>query len=68
MFPLYVIYRFPSDYPEHFVVRCWYGPVPDQEPFCLAPTLEAARAALPPGLAHLARDPNDDPAIAEVWI
>lgn len=34
----------------------------------LAPTLDEARALLPPGLFRTDRHPEDDPKIVEVWI
>lgn len=33
-----------------------------------APSLEAIRRALPPGLYNLGRVPDDDPAIVESWV
>lgn len=66
-----MIYHHPADYPRDFVVREWVcsrGESSPQHLAILAPTLEAARAALPPGLHRLERHPNDDPTITEVWI
>jgi hypothetical protein len=67
--PIWVIYDHPRDFPDHFVVRVVWGlymePIPQ-----LAPTLEAARRIARDGGASfcLARDPQDDPVIAECWI
>lgn len=67
----YVIYDKPSDHPLMFVVREWHiargapDPLPGQ---CwVVPTVERARALIPMGMVCLARHPNDDPAIVEVW-
>jgi hypothetical protein len=64
---LYVIYDHPRDYPESFVVRRWDLEIP-REVVGTAPTLEAARELVPPGLYNLERYEGDDPNIVEVWI
>lgn len=64
---LFVLYKRPLDYPEHFVVRRWENDKPTHDVW-LADTLEGARGKLPPGLYRLARDPGDDPVIVETWI
>lgn len=69
----YVIYERPINEPGPFVVRPWLiAPgLPDPMPGPRArsfPTLEEARAMLPPGLYRLQRDPYDDPTILECWI
>jgi len=60
-----------KDHPGDFVVRPHAAvngrSVPSMT--CgLAPTLRAARAMLPWGLANLGRYAGDDPVIVEVWI
>lgn len=40
----------------------------DAEPFCVAESLEEARAQLPRELYNLGRHADDDPIIVEVWI
>ena len=42
--------------------------VPDTFPTAVAPTLEAARAAIPHGAVRFDRTDVDDPAIVECWI
>lgn len=70
----YAIYDHPKDYPEDFVVRRWrivegsLNPVPDETPFARATSLREARAAIPPGLVHLHRHPEDDPVLVETWV
>jgi hypothetical protein len=70
--PMYVVYRRPRDYPEQYVVRIQRvsrgGVEPDREPFALGPPLADVRAALPPGLYNLGRQPDDEPQIVEVWV
>lgn len=67
--PIWVIYDHPRDYPDHYVVRVAWGSM--LEPVAqLATDLEAARRIAIDGGASfcLARDPQDDPVIAECWI
>lgn len=72
--PIYTVYVHPRDYPDEYVVRihnvCSDGTV------VADPNLFLRCAQLPPlrrvlaglGLTRLDRDPDDDPAIAEVWL
>ena len=69
----FVITENPSDYPGRFVVRKHMVEpggcdVALLRPTVVVGTLEEARAAVPPGLVHVARDPFDDPVIVETWI
>jgi hypothetical protein len=66
----WVIYKHPSDYPDHYVVRQWLctePPTPFQEAQ-LADTLEEARALLPPGLKNVGKGFEVDQVIEEVWM
>jgi hypothetical protein len=70
---MWVIYEHPKDHPEHYVLRRWrlYRGQPDATPdpeFLLCPTLELARAAVPPGTFNLGRSLEQDPVIKEVWV
>jgi len=71
---MWAIYDHPNDFPNHFVARRWIcrPPYGEETPDCvLADTLDALRAALllkNPGLYRLPRQPDDDPAIVEVWL
>lgn len=64
---------YPGD-PNSFVVRKWFidpgstEPRPDMKSYAIAPTLKEARCVIPEGMTRIERFPNDDPAIAEVWI
>lgn len=69
----YTIYDHPLDIPTGWVVREWIIGRPGEGPVAgklvvVAGTLEAARAAIPPGLVMLTRSPEDDPYIVETWL
>lgn len=58
-----------TDYPNQVAAR----PHNTVEPgpyasVLLGDTLEEVRAMLPPGLVRMERDPNDAPAIVEIWL
>jgi hypothetical protein len=68
---LWTIYDHPSDFPDCFVARLSLvsrGGIITTRETLTAPTLEALRSQLPPGLYRLNRDPYDDPVIVEVWL
>ena len=72
---MFVIYRYPSDFPEsyvcrrHVIVDGAHDPVMDRVPLIIAPKVELIRAALERrGLYRLKRDNADDPVILEVWL
>lgn len=67
--PIWTIYERPSDFPSHYVVRVWYGMVPEPKPQ-LRDNLDQARAwAISQGASTpLQRDTRDDPCIVESWI
>lgn len=70
---MFVVYKYPRDYPDKFVVRRWginrgESAKPDQDWFFLADTLEGVRGHVPRHCVKLERDPNDEPQIVEVWI
>jgi hypothetical protein len=64
---MWTIYYNPLDHPGKFVVRRWVGLVPSNT-YVLAPTLEMARAHIPPGLYCLGRYAEDEVQIVETWI
>ena len=67
---MWVIYEYPRDYPDKFVVRTWYGEFPTNE-MSTHNTLNEARFLIMAdlgGCSPLARSPNDDPCIVEVWL
>lgn len=66
---MWVIYDHPSDAPKKFVVRVWYGLVPEMES-THHDTLEDARESIwtRGGCMGFARDHNDDPTIIESWL
>lgn len=69
---LWVIYRHPIDFPQHYVVRPQTLVRGEMEPRkhqcgCLYTTLEEARRNMG-DLYNLGRHPDDVPTIVEVWI
>lgn len=67
--PTYTIYDHPRDFPDHVVIRMWFGSNFPHPYVCILDTIEEARAMLEEdGLYCLGRDPSDDPAIVETWI
>lgn len=66
---VYTIYARPADNPEGFVVRKWnVRQNPDAAEAFPAPTLDAARRLIPPGLVCIQRHPSDEPQIIESWL
>lgn len=66
---IYAVYDHPEDHPDSWVVREW-SVYSDTHPLeCkIFATLDEARESLPPGLALLERNEDDDPVIFETWI
>lgn len=67
-----VIYRYPSDFPDHIVVRpwivTWHGVAP-MPIACLCQTVEEARDGLEDrGFICVPPTPGMDPVIVEMWI
>lgn len=66
---MYVIYSHPADFPKSCVCRVWHGMTPEPGlPHIIGPTVADVRAMLPVGLTNIGRHPDDEAAIAEVWI
>ena len=69
--PMWVVYRpVTREYPGQWVARMHVSlPQPRPTRFVIShDTLTDLRTLLPPGLTHLARDPDDASEIEEVWI
>ena len=68
--PMIVISRPTKDHPGKWLVRLWYSlPSPTASDICFAAdSHEKARDLVPAYMTMLARDPNDDPVIEEVWL
>lgn len=70
-YPMFVVYKNPSDFPGKFVVRLFNMDKPVHMA-AVKDTLEEARAAIqqgPPFMFHnVGRSPQDDPVIVETWI
>lgn len=70
---MYVVYDHAADFPGKVVVRRWVigasgEPRAEKTPTAIADSLDEARRAIPPGRYRQAPHPNDDLAIAEVWL
>jgi hypothetical protein len=67
--PIWIVYDHPRDAPKKWVVRVWYGLVPEPDS-TYHDTLSDARESIfsRGGCVLLGRSPGDDPAIAESWI
>jgi hypothetical protein len=69
---MYVVYKFPRDYPENYVVRRFFiargEEFAEAKPHALVGCLAEARASIPQNCVRLDRYPADDPAIEEVWL
>lgn len=70
---MYVVYAWPKDYPNKFVMRRWIiGKTPGvpelDDEFYLGDTLDEVRAQVPRHCVRLERDPKDEPQIVECWI
>lgn len=74
--PAFVIYRYPTDFPEHYVVRVWSFDAPEPTPLpyvVLSSSLaesrrQILRAAGARGLIPLPRSAMDDDKIVESWV
>ena len=68
----WTIYRHPSDFPHHFVVRMWFVPEPGvvalQLFSCLCDSLDEAREQIPSGTMRFPREVGDDIVIVETYI
>jgi hypothetical protein len=66
----WTVYERPKDYPQGFVARRFEIqaglPLATDNAF-FGPTLESVRAQIPKGLLRIARDPDDEPQIVEIW-
>lgn len=68
VFPNFVIYNSPIDFPKKFVVRLFDGTKPTRL-ITISDTLSAARETIPTDYYICAqRAPEDNPAIVETWI
>lgn len=69
---LFVVYDHPRDFPDEFVAREFVSTagavLRAKQLHARASTLDDLRSMLPPGLLNIGRQPNDDPAIKEVWL
>lgn len=67
--PIWTVYDHPRDHPKHWVVRVWWGEVPEPTGKLCETLLQARRLIVSEGgSVKLAREAGDDPKIAESWI
>ena len=65
---IWVIYGYPTDFPDKVVARCWIGQEPTGS-IIIADTLDRVRQEMiEMGLVKLDRMPGDDPKIVETWL
>jgi len=74
-FDMWVVYKYPRDFPDHYVARLWRAAPgfdamsADRDQYVLADTLEELQEQLAnAGRVCLERMPGDDPVIVETWI
>lgn len=66
---IWTIYDHPRDFPDWYVVRCWYGKVKDPVAYPTKDLDDARKYCHLMGASFcLLRHANDDPAILESWI
>ncbi|MDD3230899.1 MAG: hypothetical protein PHE09_17035 [Oscillospiraceae bacterium] len=65
--PLICVYKNPADYPNKYVARLWDVDKPTTL-VAITDSFEEIRAAKPPEMVIMQRQPNDDPVIIETWI
>ena len=68
----WIIYWNPRDFPGCWVTRRWTidkeGMTPDLVVAYVGNSLDGARSVIPPDAILMPSFPDDDPAIAEVWM
>jgi len=73
LFPMWVVFRFPLDFPKHYVVRVHWATDPPTKDFapvgCLYDTYEEAMFDCDvKGLTWIGRHHEDEPQIVGVWM
>ena len=67
--PIWVIYTHPTDYPEHFVVRVFWGLTPETQQRLAKTLFEARQMVIAEGAcARIERADRDAACIEETWI
>lgn len=67
--PMWTIYDHPRDYPQHFVVRVFYGLEKEAKADTFDTLADARRFVRQQGGSfNLHRQEEDDPVIAESWV
>jgi hypothetical protein len=69
VFDMWVVYRYPNDYPNKYVARKWVGNDPLEDGLLITDTLDEIRDQMvEAGRIRLNRSPTDPAVIVEVWI
>lgn len=69
----YVIFKYPQDYPNKYVVRRWDivagfpEPNPQDPPIAVVDTVGEARSAMPGGLTMKEQHTEDGAVLIETW-
>lgn len=72
--PIWVVYKHPSDFPDHYVVRCHrfccktHKTIQDKDVMLSRDYAPIAQYLDAMGLVKLDRMPEDDPIILETWL
>lgn len=67
--PCWVVYMRPDDYPDGYVVRCWWGVVAEPDAFRCATLVEAREyIAAAGGCFMLGTQDGDPDVILETWL
>ena len=67
--PIWTVYRQPADFPHNWVVRCWFGEIPDPHHALCHSLIEARQFIEQAGGSFcLHRQPGDAASIVESWI
>ncbi len=68
---IFIIYKYPNDYPQGWVVKRWIIDSEGAQPDILslqADTLARARQMIPEGLVRFSRNKDDDESVFESWL
>lgn len=67
--PVWTVYKHPKDFPAHWVVRVWWGEVPEPHAKLCGSLMQARRLIVNEGgSVKLDRSQGDDPAVHESWL
>jgi hypothetical protein len=67
VFPIFTIFKDPTDFPGKYVVRLFDGKQPTRL-IAVKDTLEDARATIPKIFYRVPRSERDNPVVVETWL